>query len=138
LIKWQLKIAAGEPIKLSQRSIKHTGVAIECRINAEDPERDFAPSPGTITRYIPPGGPGVRIDTHVHQGWTVSPSYDSMIAKVIVHQETRTEAIATMKRALREFVIEPIKTTIPACLDILSHNLFVKNKIDTGFVERNF
>ncbi|MHC4328967.1 MAG: acetyl-CoA carboxylase biotin carboxylase subunit [Planctomycetota bacterium] len=138
LIKLQLKIAAGEPIKLSQRNIKHTGVAIECRINAEDPERDFAPSPGTITRYIPPGGPGVRVDTHVHQGWTVSPSYDSMIAKVIVHQETRTEAIATMKRALREFVIEPIKTTIPACLDILSHNLFVKNKIDTGFVERNF
>jgi len=138
LIKWQLKIAAGEPIRLSQRSIKQTGVAIECRINAEDPERDFAPCPGTITRYIPPGGPGVRVDTHVHQGWTVSPSYDSMIAKVIVHRRTRTEAIATMKRALREFVIEPIKTTIPACLDILSHNLFVKNKIDTGFVERNF
>ena len=138
LIKWQLKIAAGEPIKLSQRAIKHNGVAIECRINAEDPARDFAPCPGTITRYIPPGGPGVRVDTHVHQGWTVSPSYDSMIAKVIVHQKTRAEAIATMKRALREFVIEPIKTTIPACLDILSHNLFVKNKIDTGFVERNF
>jgi acetyl-CoA carboxylase biotin carboxylase subunit len=133
-----LKIAAGEPINLSQRSIKCNGVAIECRINAEDPARDFAPCPGKITRYIPPGGPGVRVDTHVHQGWTVSPSYDSMIAKVIVHQKTRTEAIATMKRALREFVIEPIKTTIPACLDILSHNLFVKNKIDTGFVERNF
>jgi len=138
LIKWQLKIAAGLPIKLSQRNIKHSGVAIECRINAEDPENDFAPSAGTITRYIPPGGPGVRVDTHVHQGWTVSPSYDSMIAKLIVHQSTRTQAIATMKRALREFVIEPIKTTIPACLDILSHSLFVKNKIDTSFVERNF
>jgi len=138
LIKWQLKIAAGLPIKFSQRNIKQTGVAIECRINAEDPEKGFAPSPGTITRYIPPGGPGVRIDTHVHQGWTVSTKYDSMIAKLIVHQRTRTEAIATMRRALREFVIEPIKTTIPACLDILSHNLFVKNKIDTGFVERNF
>ncbi len=138
LIKLQLKIAAGEPLDLTQRSIKHTGVAIECRINAEDPERDFAPCPGTITRYIPPGGPGVRVDTHVHQGWTVSTSYDSMIAKVIVHKNTRPEAIATMKRALREFVIEPIKTTIPTCLDILSHNLFVKNKIDTGFVERNF
>ncbi len=138
LIKWQLKIAAGMPLKLSQRNIKHTGVAIECRINAEDPENNFAPSPGTITRYIPPGGPGVRVDTHVHQGWTVSSSYDSMIAKLIVHQRTRTEAIATMKRALREFVIEPIKTTIPVCLDILSHNLFVKNKVDTGFVERNF
>jgi acetyl-CoA carboxylase biotin carboxylase subunit len=138
LIQWQLKIAAGMPLNLSQRSIKHSGVAIECRINAEDPQNDFAPSPGTITRYIPPGGPGVRVDTHVHQGWTVSPSYDSMIAKVIVHKPTRSEAIATMKRALREFVIEPIKTTIPACLDILSHNLFVKNKIDTGFVERKF
>jgi len=138
LIKWQLRIAAGLPIKLSQRNIKHSGVAIECRINAEDPENDFAPSAGTITRYIPPGGPGVRVDTHVHQGWTVSPSYDSMIAKLIVHQSTRTQAIATMKRALREFVIEPIKTTIPACLDILSHSLFVKNKIDTSFVERNF
>jgi acetyl-CoA carboxylase biotin carboxylase subunit len=138
LIKWQLKIAAGQPLKLSQKNIKHTGVAIECRVNAEDPENNFAPSPGKITRLILPGGPGVRVDTHVHQGWTVSPTYDSMIAKLIVHQRTRTEAIATMKRALREFVIEPIKTTIPVCLDILSHNLFVKNKVDTGFVERNF
>ena len=138
LIKWQLKIAGGQKIKLSQRNIRRTGVAIECRINAEDPANNFAPSPGTITRYIPPGGPGVRIDTHVQQGWTVSANYDSMIAKLIVHQRTRTEAIATMKRALSEFVIEPIKTTIPICLEILSHNLFVKNKIDTGFVERNF
>ena len=138
LIKWQLKIAAGLPLKLSQQSIKHSGVSIECRINAEDPENDFAPSPGTITRFIPPGGPGVRVDTHVFQGWKVSPSYDSMIAKLIVHQRTRAEAIATMKRALQEFIIEPIKTTIPACLDIISHSLFVKNKIDTGFVERTF
>lgn len=138
LIKWQLKIASDQTIKLSQRNIKHTGVAIECRINAEDPANNFAPSPGTIGRLILPGGPGVRVDTHVCQGGTVSKNYDSMIAKVIVHQKTRSEAITTMKRALREFVIEPIKTTIPACLDILSHNLFVKNKIDTGFVERNF
>jgi acetyl-CoA carboxylase biotin carboxylase subunit len=138
LIKWQLKIASGHTIKFRQKNIKHRGVAIECRINAEDPENNFVPSPGTITKLILPGGPGVRVDTHVHQGWTVSPSYDSMIAKLIVHQRTRTEAIATMKRALREFVIEPIKTTIPACLDILSHNLFVKNQIDTGFIERNF
>jgi len=138
LIKWQLKIASGHTIRISQKNIRRTGVAIECRINAEDPANNFAPSPGTITEYLPPGGPGVRVDTHVHQGWTVTPNYDSMIAKVIVHQKTRTEAIATMKRALREFTIEPIKTTIPACLDILSHNLFVKNKVDTGFVERNF
>ena len=138
LIQLQIKVAAGEPIELSQRKIKHNGVAIECRINAEDPANNFVSSPGTITRYIPPGGPGVRLDTHVCQGWTVSTSYDSMIAKLIVHQRTRTEAIATMKRALREFVIEPIKTTIPACLNIISHNLFAKNEIDTGFVERNF
>jgi acetyl-CoA carboxylase biotin carboxylase subunit len=138
LIKWQLRIASGEDIDLKQRDIKHNGVAIECRINAEDPKNNFSPCPGTIARYIQPGGPGVRIDTHVCQGWTVSPNYDSMIAKVIVHRNTRADAIATMKRALGEYVIEPVKTTIPACLDILSHNLFVKSKIDTGFVERNF
>jgi len=138
LIKWQLKIAAGHTIKFRQRNIKHAGVAIECRINAEDHTNNFAPCPGKINKYIPPGGPGVRVDSHVHQDWTVSTSYDSMICKLIVHQRTRPEAIATMKRALAEFVIEPVKTTIPLCLDILSHNLFVKNKIDTGFVERHF
>lgn len=138
LIKWQLKIAGGETITTSQRDIKLNGAAIECRINAEDPENNFSPCPGTITKYVAPGGPGVRVDTHVHQGWTVSPSYDSMIAKLIVHRPTRAEAITTMRRALQEFIIEPIKTTIPACLGILSHNLFVKGKVDTGFVERNF
>jgi acetyl-CoA carboxylase biotin carboxylase subunit len=138
LIKWQIRIAAGEKIDLSQRDIKQKGVAIECRINAEDPANNFSPSPGTITRYICPGGPGVRVDTHVYQGWTVCSSYDSMIAKLIVYQPSRTEAIATMRRALGEFVIEPLKTTIPACLSILSHNLFVKGIVDTGFVERNF
>jgi len=138
LIKMQLKIAAGEKLELAQKDIHHKGVAIECRINAEDPANGFSPSPGTITRYIPPGGPGVRVDTHVYQGWTVTPNYDSMLCKLIVHQPTRAEAIATMRRALSEFVIEPIKTTIPACLSILSHNLFVKSKVDTEFVERNF
>jgi acetyl-CoA carboxylase biotin carboxylase subunit len=138
LIKMQLRIAAGEKLELTQKDIKHRGVAIECRINAEDPANGFSPSPGTITRYIPPGGPGVRVDTHVYQGWIVSHNYDSMLCKLIVHQPTRTEAIATMRRALSEFVIEPIKTTIPACLSILSHNLFVKSKVDTEFVERNF
>lgn len=138
LIKMQLKVAAGEKLELSQKDIKQRGVAIECRINAEDPANGFSPCPGTITRYIPPGGPGVRIDTHVYQGWTVTPNYDSMLCKLIVYQPTRPEAIATMRRALSEFIIEPIKTTIPACLSILSHNLFVKGKVDTEFVERNF
>ncbi len=137
LIKLQLKIASGEPINLRQKQIKHTGVAIECRINAEDPKKNFSPSSGSITQYIPPGGPGVRVDTHVYQGWHVSPNYDSMIAKIIVHQNTRAEAIATMKRALSEFIVEPIKTTIPACLEIISHNLFAKGHVDTDFVERH-
>ena len=138
LIKMQLQVAAGDKLGITQKDIKHRGAAIECRINAEDPANGFSPSPGTITRYIQPGGPGVRVDTHVYQGWTVSPSYDSMLCKLIVHQPDRTQAIATMRRALSEFVIEPIKTTIPACLSILSHNLFVKSKVDTEFVERNF
>ena len=137
LIKWQLKIAAGQSLDLRQKDIKHRGAAIECRINAEDPDRNFAPCPGKITKFIPPGGMGVRVDTSVYQGWTVSPYYDSLISKLIVYQKNREEAINTMKRALREFKIEPIKTTIPTCLKILSHNLFVKSKIDTSFIERH-
>ncbi len=137
LIKWQLKIASGRTIDLRQKDIKHTGVAIECRINAEDPANDFAPCPGTITKFIPPGGMGVRLDTHLHQGCTVSPHYDSMIGKLIVHKKTREEAITTMKQALREFKIEPIKTTIPACLQILSHSEYTRGRIDTSFVERH-
>ncbi|HRS72080.1 MAG TPA: hypothetical protein P5175_09550, partial [Anaerohalosphaeraceae bacterium] len=97
----------------------------------------YAPCPGKIEKFRIPGGFGVRVDTHIYQGATVSPYYDSMIGKLIVHQPTRQEAIATMKRALREFQIEPIKTTIPAHLEILSHNLFVKNQVDTHFIERH-
>lgn len=137
LIKWQLKIASGEPLTLRQRDIQHKGVAMECRINAEDPARDYAPCPGKVERFIVPGGLGVRVDTHLYQGATVSPHYDSMVAKLIVHRPTREETIATMKRALSEFKIEPIKTTIPACLEILSHNLFVKSQVDTSFIERH-
>jgi len=137
LIKWQLKIASGEPLTLRQRDIRHKGVSMECRINAEDPARDYAPCPGPVNEFIVPGGFGVRVDTHLYQGAVVSPYYDSMIAKLIVHQPTREETIATMKRALREFKIGPIKTTIPACLEILSHNLFVKSEVDTSFIERH-
>jgi acetyl-CoA carboxylase biotin carboxylase subunit len=137
LIKWQLKIASGQNITLRQKDIHHNGVAIECRINAEDPERNFAPCPGTVERFIPPGGPGVRVDTHVFAGYKITPNYDSMIGKLIVHQKTREEAINTMKRALREFVIEPVKTTIPACLEIISHHMYAKNKIDTSFIEQH-
>lgn len=137
LIKWQLKIASGQTIDLRQKDIKHTGVAIECRINAEDPANNFAPCPGTITKFIPPGGMGVRLDTYLHQGCTVSPHYDSMVGKLIVHKKTREEAITTMKQALREFKIEPIKTTIPVCLEILSHSDYARGRIDTSFVERH-
>jgi acetyl-CoA carboxylase biotin carboxylase subunit len=137
LIKWQLRVASGQTLDLRQRDIKHTGVSMECRINAEDPSRGYAPSPGRVEAFIVPGGPGVRVDTHLYQGATISPYYDSMIAKLIVHQPTRQEAIATMKRALQEFRIEPIKTTIPVHLAVLSHNLFVKNQVDTGFLEQH-
>lgn len=137
LIKWQIKIASGQTLDLRQRDIHHKGVSMECRINAEDPARNFAPSPGRVDTFIVPGGLGVRVDTHLYQDAMVSPYYDSMVAKLIVHQPTRDEAIATMQRALREFKIEPIKTTIPVCQKILSHNLFVKNEVDTGFIERH-
>ncbi len=137
LIKMQLKIAGGQNINLKQKDIKHSGVAIECRINAEDPERNFSPCPGKVDKFILPGGMGVRVDTHIFQGAVVSPYYDSMIAKLIVHRPTRDEAIITMKRALSEFRIGPIKTTIPACLKILSHNLYLQNKVDTSFIEQH-
>jgi acetyl-CoA carboxylase, biotin carboxylase subunit len=137
LIKWQLRIASGETIKIKQKDIHHYGCAIECRINAEDPARDFAPCPGPLDEFIAPGGMGVRVDTHVHQGSYVSPNYDSMIAKLIVHTPSREETIATMKRALKEFKIGPIKTTIPAHLEILSHHMYVKNEIDTSFIEQH-
>ncbi|MBW8015313.1 MAG: acetyl-CoA carboxylase biotin carboxylase subunit [Planctomycetes bacterium] len=137
LIKWQLKVASGERIELRQKDIKLNGAAIECRINAEDPARDFAPSPGRIAEFIPPGGPGVRLDTHVHQGYVISPYYDSMIGKLIVHRNSRDSAINTMKRALREFKVSPVKTTIPVCLEILRHNLYVENNIDTSFIEKH-
>ncbi len=137
LVQWQIRLAAGEALPLRQKDIHMQGVAIECRINAEDPARDYTPSPGRLTRFMPPGGLGVRVDTHLTPGETISPYYDSLIAKLIVHKPSRDEAIRTMKRALREFRIEPIATTIPAHLEILSHNQFVTADVDTGFIGRN-
>ena len=137
LIKLQMLAAGGVQIDLRQKDITLNGVALECRINAEDPARDFAPCPGPIDKYVPPGGLGVRIDTHVYQGAKVSPYYDSMIAKLIVHRNTREETINTMKRALKEYRIEPIKTTIPICLEILNNNMYCENKIDTSFIEKH-
>lgn len=136
LIKAQILVAAGEPLPFTQEEIVARGSAIECRINAEDPDNNFRPCPGKIERLIVPGGFGVRFDSHVHSGYTVSPFYDSMIGKLIVHQPTREEAIACMKRALRELRVDGLKTTIPLSLKILEHPSFVEGKVDTTFIER--
>ncbi len=136
LIKEQIRIAAGHPLGFSQKDVEHRGHAIECRINAEDPARNFAPSPGVITELRVPGGPGVRFDSHVYAGYRIGPNYDSMIGKLIVHRATRTEAVATLRRALSEFHIAPIKTTIPLQLRIMDDPNFLAGTVDTGFVER--
>ena len=136
LIKSQIRVAAGEKLPFKQSDIVARGHAIECRINAEDPAKNFQPSPGKIERIIVPGGFGVRFDSHAHQGYTVSPHYDSMIGKLIVHQSTRSEAIACMQRALSELRIEGIKTTIPIHQEILRNGAFSEARVDTRFVER--
>ncbi len=136
IVKMQIKIAAGEKLPFNQRQIKHKGHVIEVRINAEDPKRNFAPSPGTLTQFDPPGGPGVRMDTHCYGSYTVPPNYDSMIAKLIVHKDTREEAILGMRRALREFQISPIKTTIDLHADLMLNGNFRRSDIDIHFVER--
>jgi acetyl-CoA carboxylase biotin carboxylase subunit len=136
LIKQQIRIAAGERLPFKQEDIQQIGHAIECRINAEDPERNFAPSAGLIQELRVPGGPGVRLDSHAYAGYRIPPNYDSMIGKLIVHRPTRAEAIAAMKRALSEFHIAPIKTTIPLHLQIMDNPNFLTGDVDTGFIER--
>ena len=138
LIKAQIRVASGESLPFKQEDIRHTGASIECRINAEDPSKNFQPSPGTITTMIVPGGFGVRFDSHAHAGYIVSPHYDSMIGKLLVHQPTRDEAIACMLRALSEFHIEGIKTTVPRLKELLAHSAFAEGRVDTTFIERNF
>src|SRR5215831_5591338 len=138
LVREQIRIAAGEPLRFKQEDVVHRGVAIECRINAEDPAAGFRPSPGLIQRWQPPGGPGVRIDTHAAAGYRVPPTYDSLVAKLLVCQPTRPEAIACMRRALAEFVVEGIKTTIPLHREIFTHSAFIEGQVDTTFIERNW
>jgi acetyl-CoA carboxylase biotin carboxylase subunit len=138
LIKQQILIAGGEPLPFQQEDIPQRGVSIECRINAEDPRKNFQPSPGRIERLIVPGGFGVRFDSHAHSGYVVPPYYDSMIGKLIVHGPTRGEAIATMQRALSELRVEGINNTSALHQEILSHSAFVEGRIDTTFVERTF
>jgi acetyl-CoA carboxylase biotin carboxylase subunit len=138
LVQEQIRIAAGESLSFKQEDIRQRGVAIECRINAEDPQADFRPSPGQITCWQPPGGPGVRIDSHVVQGYRVPPNYDSLIAKLLVHQPTRSAALACMRRALNEFVVAGIKTTIPLHREIFNNSSFIEGQVDTTFVERHW
>lgn len=136
LIKEQIRIAAGEPLSFRQKDVQQRGHSIECRINAEDPARNFAPWPGLIEELRLPGGPGVRVDSHVYAGYRIPPNYDSMIGKLIVHRPTRSEAIATMRRALGEFHISPIRTTVPLHLQIMDNERFQTGDVDTGFIER--
>jgi len=138
LIKTQIRVAAGKKLDFDQKSVKPRGHAIECRVNAEDPEEKFRPCAGVIEKFRPPGGLGVRVDTYGHDGCRVSPRYDSLLAKVIVHQPTRPEAIRCMQRCLDEFIIEPVKTTLPLLRRMMAHPDFVEATIDTGFVERTF
>jgi len=135
LITEMISVAEGNPLSFRQEDIKVNGWAIECRINAEDSERNFMPSPGQIQFYLPPGGLGVRVDSAAYPGYTISPHYDSMIAKLIVWGATRDEAIARMKRALYEFEIDGIKTTIPFHMKLLNHPKFIKGTFDIKFLE---
>jgi acetyl-CoA carboxylase, biotin carboxylase subunit len=136
LVKEQIRVAAGDPLSFPARLTGLRGHAIECRINAEDPSRNFQPSPGLITAYHPPGGPGVRIDTHVYAGYRVPPHYDSLLAKVIVHGRDRAEALARMGQALDSFILEGVTTTIPFLARVIKSPKFVAGEIDTRFLER--
>ena len=136
LIQQQLKVAAGEKLAFRQKDIKINGWSIECRINAENPSKNFMPSPGKVTMYMPPGGYGVRVDSAMYTGYTIPPFYDSMVAKLIVHADTREEAVARMKRALDEFIIEGVDTTIPFHLNLMDHEVFKSGDFDTKFLEK--
>ncbi|MFY0543261.1 acetyl-CoA carboxylase biotin carboxylase subunit [Brevibacillus sp. H7] len=137
LIKEQITVAAGMPLSFRQEDVVLNGWAIECRINAENPAKNFMPSPGRITNYLAPGGFGVRVDSAAYAGYTIPPYYDSMIAKLIVWGKTRQEAIERMKRALGEFAVEGISTTIPFHLKVLEHEVFVSGEFDTKFLENH-
>lgn len=136
LLKAQIRIAAGEPLGIEQEDVQIRGWAMECRINAENSEKNFMPSPGTIEFYHPPGGPGVRVDSAAYQGYTIPPYYDSMIGKLIVWGADREEAIQRMKRALEEFYIEGVHTTIPFHLKVLDNAFFRRGEVYTNFIQR--
>jgi acetyl-CoA carboxylase biotin carboxylase subunit len=135
LLKEQIAIAAGEKLSFTQEQVKINGCAIECRINAEDPAKNFIPTPGKINNYIAPGGIGIRVDSAVYTGYTIPPYYDSMVSKVIAWGRTREEAISRMKRALDEFVIDGVKTTIPFHTKLMDNETFRKGNFNTKFLE---
>jgi acetyl-CoA carboxylase biotin carboxylase subunit len=135
LVKSQIRVAAGERLPVKQDDVEFSGHAIECRINAEDPDRSFAPSPGRIEVYVAPGGPGVRMDSHVCAGYRIPPHYGSMIGTLIIHADTRAESIQRMRRALDEIVIEGVKTTVPLHRRILRNSYFVAGDYSTRFLD---
>jgi len=136
IVKEQIRIAAGEELKLSQKKIKFEGHSIECRINSEDPSKNFMPCPGKIEGILLPGGNGIRVDTGIYAGYTIPPYYDSMIAKIIVHGSSRNEALSKMKRALEELVIEGVETNRDFLFDIIRTPDFIRGKFDTSFIEK--
>jgi acetyl-CoA carboxylase biotin carboxylase subunit len=138
IVKEQIRVAAGLPLGFTQEDVVISGHAIEVRINAEDPERNFMPCPGRLETYHPPGGPGVRVDSHAYREYVISPYYDSMIAKLIVRGHNRAEAIERMKRALDEYIIEGVKTTIPFHRWVMDNACFRRGEFGTGFVEQNY
>ncbi len=138
IIKEQFRIAAGETLSISQGQVVSRGHAIECRINAEDPAKNFSPNPGTITKIVFPGGPGVRTDSHCYSGYTVSPFYDSLIAKLIVIDRNRQDTIRRMERVLKEFEVQGIATTIPFHLEVLQHPRFLSGNYNTRWIEESF
>jgi acetyl-CoA carboxylase biotin carboxylase subunit len=135
LMKWMIRVAAGEKFDFEQKDITVTGHAIECRINAENPERDFMPCPGRVFYYHAPGGPGVRVDTHVYSDYMVPPHYDSLLAKIITHGKDREEAVARMRRALAECIFEGLPTSTPFHLEVLSNPVFLAGEATTRFLE---
>lgn len=137
IVKEMILVAEGAPLSFTQEDIVIDGWSIECRVNAEDPNRNFMPSPGTISFYLPPGGLGVRVDSSAYPGYVITPHYDSMIAKLIVWGKTREEAIARMRRALLEFQVEGVQTTIPFHLKLLNHSQFIKGVCDIKFLEEH-
>jgi acetyl-CoA carboxylase biotin carboxylase subunit len=137
LVKEQIRVAGGNDLSLKLNGKRLRGHTIECRVNAEDPSRNFQPCPGTITTFHPPGGPGVRVDTHIYAGYTVPPFYDSLIAKVIVNGTDREEALARMSQALDSFIVEGVTTTIPFLRTVTHHPDFVAGRVDTKFIERH-